>query len=128
MVAGYTTYLFFMTRQPITYQGLHIVSFIILIITLTSLIFGSVMVCINNRKLLRLKQKYLIRSMCNDNYKKIFTTHQLLKFESITNTLLNQSLGFKLTNGITIISYTFITIIYNISTFFFLISQQIHLK
>lgn len=47
------------------------------------------------------------------------------QFNSLTQTLLNEPLGFRLTNGTIITANTFFTVIYNISTIFFLISKQI---
>nr|XP_027206319.1 uncharacterized protein LOC113799822 [Dermatophagoides pteronyssinus] len=126
MDSAYLVFLLFMTKHPIMYQILYFSTTLAIIGTLASLILGCSIICSTNRKLLKLKQKSLLLFIMHGNSGKIFTTSQMLKFDSITNTLLNQSLGFRLTNGITITSYTFITIIFNISTFFFLISPHIY--
>ncbi|KAH9527155.1 hypothetical protein DERF_001195 [Dermatophagoides farinae] len=75
----------------------------------------------NNVKTLRLQRKCLtLSSTCK---RKLFHNYQLFKFETITSIQMNQPSGFELGNGVIITSYTFVTFLVNISSFFFLISQ-----
>ncbi|KAH9527150.1 hypothetical protein DERF_001190 [Dermatophagoides farinae] len=118
----YLVYLILMTEQNIIFLSLYIVIAYFEFVTLSVLIIGCNMIKKNNVKTLRLQRKCLtLSSTCE---RKLFHNYQLLKFETITSIQINQPSGFQLGNGVTITSYTFVTFLVNISTFFFLISQN----
>nr|XP_027206306.1 uncharacterized protein LOC113799810 [Dermatophagoides pteronyssinus] len=64
----------------------------------------------------------------NHRNSKQFETIKQQSFNTLTNTLLDKPLGFRLINDMTIQANTFVTIFINISTFFFLISKQIEVN
>ncbi|KAH9527149.1 hypothetical protein DERF_001189 [Dermatophagoides farinae] len=118
----YLVYLILMTEQNFIFLSLYIAGTQAHFMSLSVLIIGCNMIKQNNVKILRLQRKCLtLSSTCE---RKFFHNYQLFKFETITNIQLNRPSGFQLGNGVTITSYTFITFLVNISTFFFLISQN----
>ncbi|KAH7641379.1 hypothetical protein HUG17_4423 [Dermatophagoides farinae] len=118
----YLVYLILMTEQNFMYLSLFIVVAQAHYVLLSVLIIGCNMIKQNNVKILRLQRKCLtLSSTCE---RKLFQNYQLFKFETITGIQLNRPLGFQLGNGMIITSYTFVTFLVNISTFFFLILQD----
>ncbi|KAH7641373.1 hypothetical protein HUG17_4417 [Dermatophagoides farinae] len=118
----YLVYLVLMTKPKFIYLLLFILLAQAHYGTLSLLIIGCNMIKQNNVKILQLQRKCLtLSSTCE---RKLFHNYQLLKFETITNIQLDRPSGFQLENGMIITSYTFVTFLVNISTFFFLISQN----
>ncbi|KAH7641380.1 hypothetical protein HUG17_4424 [Dermatophagoides farinae] len=116
----YVVYLILMTEQNFIFLLLLIVLTHTQFLTLSVLIIGCNRIKQNNVKILRLQRKCLTLSTTCEQ--KLFHNFQLFKFETITNIQLNRPLGFQLENGVIITSYTFVTFLVNISSFFFLIS------
>ncbi|KAH7641383.1 hypothetical protein HUG17_4427 [Dermatophagoides farinae] len=116
----YLVYLILMTEQNFIFLSLYIIGAHAHYVTLSLLIIGCNMIKQNNVKILRLQRKCLtLSSTCE---RKFIHNYQLFKFETITSIQLNRPSGFQLGNGVIITSYTFVTFLFNISTFFFLIS------
>nr|XP_046911654.1 uncharacterized protein LOC124492720 [Dermatophagoides farinae] len=118
----YLVYLILMTKQNFIFLLLFIVVTHSHYVALSILIIGCNMIKQNNVKTLRLQRKCLTLSAACE--RKLFHNYHLFKFETITSINLNRPSGFQLGNGVIITSYTFVTFLVNISTFFFLISQN----
>nr|XP_046911656.1 uncharacterized protein LOC124492722 [Dermatophagoides farinae] len=118
----YIVYLILMTKQNFIFLSLYIVIAYFEFVTLSVLIIGCNMIKQNNAKTLRLQRKCLtLSSTCE---RKLICNYSLFKFETITSIQMNQPSGFQLGNGVIITSYTFVSFLVNISSFFFLISQN----
>ncbi|XP_046911459.1 uncharacterized protein LOC124492575 [Dermatophagoides farinae] len=118
----YMTSVLLLVEIPIQFLFLFTANLIVNDVLLTIMLHRSSRIDRLNKKFIHLKQKCLYVSSCE---KKIFTVRNTIKWTSMCSTMLYHPFGFTLANGQVFTSASFVSVIANISAFFFLSSQHI---
>ncbi|XP_075591485.1 uncharacterized protein LOC124492578 [Dermatophagoides farinae] len=121
LLITYLTCLIFLVDLTIDFLFIYSLVYVAHIGLLSVLIYNCSRIEQLNREFLKTNQKCL--HLLNE--KKVLSCTTFYKLDSLTRIMLEKVTGFILFNGTVITSRTFITLFANISTFFFLISQQI---